>query len=448
MSRLLIFSVGLIFPIISLFTSHSRYATSLSERIVPVDVLIIATLTFLVLTGRGLRLSHQGRFYLFSLVLSTIIGILRSHSTTEAPLLATSFIALFVAFLYYVLAYNIARWPVLTQALIIGLCASVLWEAVIVFHDFFSPPAAKWFVDNFEYRVRGTFRTSPQLGDFGFSAAGLLLTVGWAVFDDKRARRLTWVAGLLAATFVIAASSRSGIAALACWAVAYIATAWRYSRQWKQLIGPLCAIVFAGVAFLYGYFSNDPRAMFFLSRMDQFQQGIIDPDKFAQMQLRSVLSHWAEWLPMGLGVGRGYLVDYRGTHEIHNVYLALLVEMGVIGTVAFFWLLVPLVLRSWRRRFGRDTNLVRARLYSFLCGVLVMMMHNRLNRDRTFMLFLGLTSSLALREQPPPQGSGPRGLLAWGRDLIWGSSTASSAEARLPNDDVGTERQCPPSPVP
>ena len=314
MSRLLIFSVGLIFPIISLFTSHSRYATSLGERIVPVDVLIIATLTFLVLTGRGLRLSHQGRFYLFSLVLSTIIGILRSHSTTEAPLLATSFIALFVAFLYYVLAYNIARWPVLTQALIIGLCASVLWEAVIVFHDFFSPPAAKWFVDNFEYRVRGTFRTSPQLGDFGFSAAGLLLTVGWAVFDDKRARRLTWVAGLLAATFVIAASSRSGIAALACWAVAYIATAWRYSRQWKQLIGPCAPLSSRASRFSMGISPTTQEPCFSSQEWISFQQGTLPRQV-------SPGCNCARCCPIGRsgsdgsGGGRGILGGLQGTHE-------------------------------------------------------------------------------------------------------------------------------------
>ena len=80
---------------------------------------------------------------------------------------------------------------------------------------------------------------------------------------------------------------------------------------------------------------------------------------------------------MGLGVVGGYLVDYRAPTKIHNVYLALLWRWVSFAPVAFFWLLVAAGAKDWRRRFGRDTNLVRARLYSFLCGVLVMMMHNR-----------------------------------------------------------------------
>jgi O-antigen ligase len=92
--------------------------------------------------------------------------------------------------------------------------------------------------------------------------------------------------------------------------------------------------------------------------------------------------------------------------EIHNGHLNIAVESGLFGLLAFYALVIKALLHRWHNDFGKSTRAVRILTFTFLLAGMVFMIHNRLHRDRGFMLFMGLASAIALAAPSDPRRSG------------------------------------------
>jgi hypothetical protein len=121
---------------------------------------------------------------------------------------------------------------------------------------------------------------------------------------------------------------------------------------------------------------------------------------FIQNQFRDCLNTAGSWFPFGFGVGRGARISPEAGQEVHNTFLAVLVEMGVLGLAAFLAIiLTPLLKRRWQRR-SRDHEFLGVLMTSFLLISLVFMFHNTLARDRTFLMYVGIATAVVTMESP------------------------------------------------
>src|SRR5690606_22530096 len=114
-------------------------------------------------------------------------------------------------------------------------------------------------------------------------------------------------------------------------------------------------------------------------------------------QLDAAMAQSEDWFPFGLGIGRGqFMVIPSGgaAQEIHNGHLALVVETGIMGLLAFYWMAILPVFRDWGVAGRGDKPIVRFLLITFLAASAVFALHNRLQRDRVFMIFLGMATTL------------------------------------------------------
>lgn len=387
LKQALLFGVGVILPLISFRTGLARAMASFSERVTPVDMLVIATILILFVAD-GIRLHLSVVLYAGALIVAMTISMLWA-SPARFPNALTASIALLVVLCYWVLGYNVSRSATLTRALLAGVVVGVLWEAVIVVHDYFA--ASQWFIDPMSGRVRGTFRASGQLGAYGFSSAGLLLALGWPMFQKRWVRGLIVGAGVLAMFFVIAASRRTGILALCAWVVLILLLGLRRFRSPRYWAVLAAALVFVAVIV---YSVASPEATFLGSRLSSAVAVIGTGESYPEMQLQSAMQHVGAWFPLGLGLGRGITVMPGEANEIHNGHLALLVEAGVFGLVTYYWLAAQPFFRKWGDSFGTDTAIVQTLVLAFLLAAAFQMIHGTLHRDRGFMLLLGLAANL------------------------------------------------------
>ena len=129
---------------------------------------------------------------------------------------------------------------------------------------------------------------------------------------------------------------------------------------------------------------------------------VLSGESFMQLQFESVMKRYREWLPFGLGPGLGSRVDYLGAYEIHNGLLAILVEMGILGFIAFGLLLVD----AGKKIFSAVDLKGQIRFsqiiaFSFLIASVSRMVHGTLFRDRGFLLFLGIAAGFAKWRELP-----------------------------------------------
>lgn len=387
--RGLAFALGFLLPLLTLKTGYYGTPVDLASRVALVDFACILALGALCLRGSPAAVPAPGWVYAVALGLSLFPALVVWPGPEFYAW--TQFMALVMAFLFYVVGLNIGRSPDVTAALLKGVCAVTLLEAVVVFHDYFLP-GAQWFPDPMEGRARGTFKANGQLGAYGFCAAGLLLTMGSAV-ASPRLRRLCVACGFLAATFVFTASRRTGMICVFLWAALFALLGLRFARRpFYRVFAGLLLAALAVLGFSWGVLTET----FVGKRLDDGLRALGTSDGFIQNQHRAVLRTAGDWFPFGFGPGRGNLINPTdpGRHEVHNGLLAVLVELGVLGFLGF----VAMILRPlFRRRAGPGNNrdVQQTLILSFIVVCFVFMLHNTLYRDRTFLLFLGMASAVA-----------------------------------------------------
>lgn len=387
--QMILFCLGCVLPLISFRTELGPASANFTSRIAIVDLFVCCGLIAL-LPAHRLIIHRAIVVYGLMLIWGLSIGMMRS-TPEDADYVPVYFAALSMALLYAILGYNVGRSATLTRAVILGIAISVYWQSIIVIHDFLS--SDQWFVDQITGRARGTFRDTGQLGAYGFGTAGLLLTFGWKLFRSRSMRNLVIVAGLLSMFFVWAASRRTSLISLGLWSALILLISLRHFGKYLLFI-PFLIILIMGLVVLG--IATDPANSYTGQRMGEAVQHVLSGQSFPQRQLDSTIQHADEWFPLGLGMGRGMTVDFEQANELHNAHLVLLVEMGIFGLLAFYWVLAQPFLRSWEDAFGAHTILIKHLTLSFILVALFMMLHQTLHRDRGFLLFIGLISTLSL----------------------------------------------------
>jgi hypothetical protein len=394
--------IGLALPLLTLKTSYYGTPTDLSARVAPVDMLCLLALGLLLARGSPAAVPWPAGLYFFAMVISLYPALVIWPGPESNAW--TSFAALLMAFLFYVLGLNIGESRPVMTALLVGVSLVTLAESVIVFHDYFF--SSQWFPDPMEGRARGTFKANGQLGAYGFCAAGMLVALG-RVPASPGLRKLCLVSGLLAATFVFTASRRTGMICVGIWALAFAVLGVRFAhRRFYRVYVSIVALALVLLAVGWGTLANS----FAGRRLSEGLTNLNQADGFIQLQHRNIVRTAPSWFPLGFGPGRGSRIDLTDPerHEVHNGLLAVLVELGVLGFTGFVLMILgPLLGRRSGRR-NEDRDLRRILVSSFLLICFVFMFHNTLYRDRTFLLFLGMASAIARREglRPGPEPEG------------------------------------------
>jgi len=402
--RTLSFLLGFTMPFIS-FSQSGQFTRALLSRVEAVDI-VCACFVSVLLFSRRLRITWAFVVYCLALVISLVIA---TTTDTRGESL-TAFAALLMAVLYYAVGRSIADQQVLVKALLTGLLMSTLIESVIVVHDYFLP---KWFPTSHSDRVRGTFRSTAQLGGFGFTAAGILLSFGWVYFRSNWARFLVVIAGVMGSFFVLASTRRAGMFALLLWIGLFLLLGLKgVSRRayWAVLI--LSVFALGGMT----VWSSQVKSTHLFDRFNVAYEQVAEGRSFTHDQFYKAMDNLEKWFPFGVGVGQSHQVMVR--YEAHNGHLGVLVEQGLLGFIGYYGLWLPLLRRKWGESFGKYTKTVKLVSMTFLCGAVVFMIHARQDRDRIFMLFLGMapliacatdevTKRVARRRYNPPATSSP-----------------------------------------
>ena len=386
-TKYLLFAVGVILPLISFRTGVGTYAASPLERLALADVL--ATFSIIAfLFSTGMRVHAYAALYFYALMFSVIVGVLVVEDSQQFGDALISLIAYSMAFMYWILGYNVGRSPQLAKALILGIAFGVLWESVVIFHDLLFRP--QWFVEPWTGRVRGTFRATGQLGQFAFATAGILLTFGWTAFTASRQRVLVVFAGFMCIVFTVVSSLRSAQLSIIVWVIFFlIAGSSKFNtRVYLSVLGIVLLSVFLLVANLQS-FSESYAGQRLADALNTGQ----DSDSFIARQFESAMSTFSTWFPLGIGLGRSNTVTFDGFHEIHNAHLAISVEMGVLGILTFYLLILHPLTRKWTECLPPGDQIAKILINTFILAAFVMMIHNTLHRNRNFLLFIGLASS-------------------------------------------------------
>jgi len=388
--KALFFVLGLLLPIVSLSSGVTTGAASLTERVTFADMISVILIAILgPLNLEKFRIHPAGVMYFVSLIIGCFVGIVVA-GPDGLSLVVPESAALFMAFLYWVVGYNAGTSRSLLRMLVLGIAAGILFESIIVYHDvIFS--GSQWFPDPLNEGARGTFRVNSQLAAYGISTAGILLSIGWLLDTEKKTRFLLITAGLMATTFSLATSRRSAMLAIVIWLGVFLFLGLPYIRRRAYRL--VLAATFIGSIVLFLNL-NTLSQTFLADRIVAGTEAVVQGGSFSELQFRTVLEKIHLWFPLGVGIGRGSSIDTLHYAEFHSVHLSIAVELGILGLFSFYSMCIVPVFQKWDAAFGEKAGLARVILISFLvAAVLGMGIHNRIHRDRAFMLFLGITAS-------------------------------------------------------
>ncbi|HUS39233.1 MAG TPA: hypothetical protein VMX74_07275 [Pirellulales bacterium] len=380
----LLFLVGVKLPS---YCADQAQISGMLDRITLVDIFTLIVCSLLAMEGK-LRLSTPIVFYLGALFVAFVFGIFFCP-IDERSKLFSGFFALLMAMLYYVVSYNVVTKSSLVKPLLFGLLFGVTWQSVIVLHDYFS--AAQWFPDRMEHRVRGTFRVSGQLAAYGFSMAAVCLTTA-TIVRQTRLRHLLLLAGAMGIFMVVAATRRSGMLAIGGGIVVYLMLS---CRQWYSVKRFLLPLLLCVILCIVGYRQADSLTDSFVgSRITASVSSLTEGGSWTESEMIVAGDTFGSWFPFGVGTGCGHLLT-ETNHEFHNGHLSLLIELGVFGLLAFYLCLLYPLFFAWTSG-SRSGEAFRILLVTVTITAAAFMLHNRLHRDRGFMLYLGLTSGVTV----------------------------------------------------
>lgn len=392
-NKFLAFAIGLTIGVLTITRDYIGSPRDLFSRVAPVDFLCIAMLALLFFIHRMKTPPVRSLLYASAIVLSLVPGLLVTGG--ERVHVWVSAAALLMAFGYYLLGLNLGASPVLIRWMLSGLCIGVFFQGVIVLHDSIVRNShAQWFPDPMEGRARGTFKTNGQLGAYSFCAAGLLLTFG-TTMGSKLFRRMCALLGLMASSFAFLASRRMGMLCMFIWGALFVV---RGIRFWERRSYKLFVVAFFAGAVALAIKWPDLQDTFMAQRFMNAVNGITKDEGFIQNQFRAVVHSANNWFPWGFGVGEGAAINPDIRQEVHNGILAVLVELGVLGFLGFMGMVIyPIVNRAWRKR-SREHDWLNLQITTFLIVSVLFMFHNTLARDRVFLMFLGIATTVMLQE--------------------------------------------------
>jgi O-antigen ligase len=117
-------------------------------------------------------------------------------------------------------------------------------------------------------------------------------------------------------------------------------------------------------------------------------------DSFLEVQLAGALRAFSEHPFIGIGVGTFSSSGYSPTdHELHNAYLQVLAEMGILGVAAFAAGVFAVASAASRCCWGTTVRPWLVPIGCFLLADMISGIHNIFYREREFWIALSLCSA-------------------------------------------------------
>jgi O-antigen ligase len=401
-ARYALFLWGALLPFVSFSVEKGGAAKDLASRFTAADVFGLLAILFSLPAGRWLKPNSffpamTGGALLLVAAASSFFAILLSSSGEPLSRLMTPW--LIFAFLMIlsarasVLLRSERDIAILMTCVAVGACL----ESFIVGHDLLSRlwGGAMWFRDPMDLRMRGTFRASGQLAQYGFVVGTVLFALSaWPGKICARTRLWWSMTAVFLMLYPVFTTRRSGIGAFAVLILIWIVLSQVYGSPDARKVLP---VLVPAALFLCIYLAQAEYRDFLFGRVARAQQGVATGQSFLFIQLQDA----KESIPQNpvFGVGWGLSKSESSTgNEMHNAYLAVLVDSGLVGAFAFGAFILSLVFGSWKLvRMTRHTPYFETalRFFAALTAQLVFWIHNRGLRDRGFFLFLAVFAACA-----------------------------------------------------
>lgn len=401
LARYALYLWGALLPFVS-FTSEKMSATDLSSRFTAADFFGFLLIALSLPAGRWLRpnsffpVMTAGALLLVAAAASFFAVLFSSSVQSLSGIIAPWLIFAFLLTLSArasTLLRNERDIAILMSCVAIGGCV----ESFIVGHDLLSRlwGGAMWFRDPMDLRMRGTFRASGQLAQYGFVVGSVLFALAaWP--GAKRARiRLWWsLTAVFLMLYPVFTTRRSGIGAAAVLLLLWIVLSQIYGSPGVRKALP---VLFPAVLILFAYLGQAEYREFLVGRVASAQRRVAPGEGFLIQQIGDATESISRnpIIGVGWGLSRG---ESRTDNEMHSTFLAVLVDAGVVGALAFVVFILNLLSKSWKLvLMTRNTPYfeLALRFFAVLVAQLVFWIHNRGLRDRGFFLFLAVFAASA-----------------------------------------------------
>lgn len=252
-----------------------------------------------------------------------------------------------------------------------------------------------WFRDPMDLRLRGTFRASGQLAQYGFVVGAVLFAAAAWPGANRARTRLWWsVTGVFLMLYPVFTTRRSGIGAFVVLMVVWIVLSQTYGSPGLRKALP---VLLPASLILCVYLAQAEYRGFLVGRVVSAQQRLAPGEGFLVEQVNDAWESIARNPVLGVGWGLSKS-ESASRNEMHSTYLAVLVDTGLVGVVAFGAFILSLLFEAWKLVLvTRRTPYfeLALRLFSVLIAQMVFWVHNRGLRDRGFFLFLAVFAASA-----------------------------------------------------
>lgn len=402
LARYTLYLWGALLPFVSFSDEKMSMARDLASRFTAADLFGFLLILFSIPAGRWL--SPNSFFPALS------AGVLLLVSGTA------SFFAVLLSTAHQPLTGIVSPWLILAFLLVLSARASALLrserdiailmtcvavgasvESLIVGHDLLARlwGGAMWFRDPMDLRLRGTFRASGQLAQYGFVVGAVLFAASaWPGVKNARTRLWWTLTGVFLMLYPVFTTRRSGIGAFVVLMLVWIALSQFYGSPGVRKALP---VLLPAALFLFAYLAQAEYRGFLLGRVAAAQQRVAPGEGFLVLQLRDAAESISRNPLFGVGWGLS-LAESTINNEMHSTYLAVLVDAGLVGVLAFLAFVINLLVKSWKLvLMTRRTPYfeMALRFFAVLVAQLVFWVHNRGLRDRGFFLFLAVFTASA-----------------------------------------------------
>lgn len=402
LARYALYLWGALLPFVSFSDEKMSAAKDLSARFTAADFFGFLLILLSLPAGRLLRPNSffpalSAGALLFVAAAASFFAVLMS-STGQAltgivsPWLILAFLVAISA-RATVLLRNERDIAILMSCVAIGACV----ESFIVGHDllFRLWGGTMWFRDPMDLRLRGTFRASGQLAQYGFVVGAVLFAAAAWPGANRARTRLWWsVTGVFLMLYPVFTTRRSGIGAFVVLMVVWIVLSQTYGSPGLRKALP---VLLPASLILCVYLAQAEYRGFLVGRVVSAQQRLAPGEGFLVEQVNDAWESIARNPVLGVGWGLSKS-ESASRNEMHSTYLAVLVDTGLVGVVAFGAFILSLLFEAWKLVLvTRRTPYfeLALRLFSVLIAQMVFWVHNRGLRDRGFFLFLAVFAASA-----------------------------------------------------
>ncbi|MEK7389801.1 MAG: hypothetical protein AAB036_08880 [Elusimicrobiota bacterium] len=351
-ARYCLYFWGASLPFISFSREKAADVSSLSDRLAAPELFGLLLVLLSLPAGRLLRPnsfypSVSMGFLLFMAGVSTMLAALYIPPGQSLVTYTSQFLIFGFLVALSMRACVLLRGE--REILIFASCIALggFIESLIVGHDLAARlvGASMWFRDSMDLRARGTFRASGMLAQYGFVVGGVLFALAsWPKGIGLRTRLWWTLTSVSLLMYPIFTTRRSGIAALFV-----LMTVWIVLNQMHGLQGLKKSVpVLVPVSLiLFGYLSQPEYRDFLFGRVTSAHQKVSSGHSFQSDQIDDARQSASKRPFFGVGWGLSTGAS-RTENEMHSTYLAVIVDAGLAGFIAFLALLWSLFRASWR----------------------------------------------------------------------------------------------------